>query len=108
MTELSSIEIKPSQPAIGSVIWLHGLGADGNDFVPIVPELQLPPDKPIRFIFPNAPLRPVTVNNGYVMPAWFDITSMSINQRIDQVGITESVKLLEQFIEREIKLKIEN
>lgn len=104
MTEISCIEINPKQSAIGSVIWLHGLGADGNDFVPIVPELNLGDNFPIRFIFPNAPLMPVSVNNGYVMPAWFDIYSMSIDQRIDVEGMQRSVKLLEQLIEKEIKL----
>lgn len=98
---LNCIEINPQTPAIGSVIWLHGLGADGNDFVPIVPELKLPATLPIRFIFPNAPMRPVTINNGYVMPAWYDIFSMAINQRIDSTGIAESVKQIEQIIARE-------
>lgn len=106
MTELSCIEITPSQPALGSIIWLHGLGADGNDFVPIVQELQLPASLSLRFVFPNAPIMPVTINNGYRMPAWFDIVSMSIDQRIDQVGIHRSVKLLENLIEKEIKLGI--
>jgi len=106
MEKISCIEINPSLPAIGSVIWLHGLGADGNDFVPIVPDLNLSDKFPIRFVFPNAPSIPVTVNNGYVMPAWFDIYSMSIDQRIDWEGIQRSVKLLENIIEKEIKSNI--
>src|SRR3990167_2308807 len=106
MTTLSSIEINPSTLANSSVIWLHGLGADGNDFVPIIPELGLPADLPVRFIFPNAPKKPVTINNGYVMPAWYDIVSLNIDQRADQVGLTNSVKLIEQFIDNEIKLGI--
>src|SRR3990167_7142695 len=106
MTTLSSIEINPSTLANSSVIWLHGLGADGNDFVPIVPELNLPADLPIRFVFPNAPKKPVTINNGYVMPAWYDIVSLNMDQHADQTGIADSVKLIEQFIENEIKLGI--
>lgn len=98
---LNSIIINPSQPASHSVIWLHGLGADGNDFVPIIPELQLPVDLAVRFTFPNAPLKPITINNGYVMPAWYDIVSMDMNQRGDRAGIAESCDALHQLIENE-------
>lgn len=105
MDSLSCVEINPSAPAVGSVIWLHGLGADGNDFVPIVPEFRLPVDLPIRFVFPHAPLRSVTLNNGYVMRAWFDIRALdkNITQGVDQKGILESVKSIEQLIEKEIQ-----
>jgi phospholipase/carboxylesterase len=103
---ISSIELKPSLPAIGSVIWLHGLGADGHDFEPIVPELNLPASLPLRFIFPHAPIRPVTINNGFAMRAWFDIYSMNINQRIDEEGITESVNMVRNLIEHEKSLGI--
>lgn len=103
---LPCIEINPPTPAVGSIIWLHGLGADGNDFAPIVPELKHANQHPLRFIFPHAPSRPVTINNGYVMPAWYDITSMSINQRVDMAGVNESVKQLEQLIQRENELGI--
>jgi phospholipase/carboxylesterase len=92
-----SIEVTPNIPAKGSVIWLHGLGADGHDFTSIVAQLNLP----LRFIFPHAPLRPVTINNGYVMRAWFDIYSMQIDQRIDVAGIADSVKRVEQLIQDE-------
>lgn len=102
-TSLDFIEINPPQKELGTVIWLHGLGADGHDFVPVVQELNLPSFLPIRFIFPHAPLRPVTINNGYVMRAWFDITSMSIHQRFDVEGIAESGKLVEKLIELEHK-----
>lgn len=95
------IEINPSKTAVGSVIWLHGLGADGSDFVPLVPELKLPASLPIRFIFPNAPMLPVTVNNGYVMPAWFDIYGMGMDQKIDQAGILKSADYLESLIKKE-------
>jgi len=101
---LPCIEINPSVPAVGTVILLHGLGADGNDFVPLVDELHLPSELPLRFVFPNAPTRPVTINNGYVMPAWYDILSMNIDQRADQNGLNESVSALNQLIENEIKL----
>lgn len=93
----SVIEFTPNIPALGSIVWLHGLGADGHDFTSIVPQLNLP----LHFVFPHAPLKPVTINNGYVMRAWFDIYSMQINQRIDTIGIADSVKIVEQLIENE-------
>ena len=73
-----------------AVIWLHGLGADGNDFVPIVSELKLPATLSIRFLFPHAPLRPITINQGYRMRGWYDITSLDIANRDDEAGIIES------------------
>lgn len=100
---LPCIEINPPNPATGSVIWMHGLGADGNDFAPIVPQLNLWPTKPIRFVFPNAPLRPITINNGYIMPGWYDITSLTkIEGHIDTAGIDASVAEINQLIAREI------
>ncbi|MDR3478109.1 MAG: alpha/beta fold hydrolase [Gammaproteobacteria bacterium] len=101
---LPFIEVNPTTAPIGTVILLHGLGADGNDFVPFVKELHLPANLPLRFVFPNAPTRPVTINNGYVMPAWYDILSMNIDQRADQTGLIESVHALNHLIENEIKL----
>lgn len=103
---LSCTEINPEEKAIGSVIWLHGLGADGSDFVPIAKELNLPKNLPLRFIFPDAPLQPVTLNNGYVMRAWYDIYSMALDQKFDHEGIQRSVKLLEHLIQREEELGI--
>ncbi len=76
--------------ADAAVIWLHGLGADGNDFVPVVPELRVRPDARIRFIFPHAPVRPITINGGYPMRGWYDITSLDIANRDDEAGIQES------------------
>ena len=73
-TLLEHVEIQPEQEAVASVIWLHGLGADGHDFEPIVPELNLPDALPIRFIFPHAPIRPVSVNEGDEMRAWYDFS----------------------------------
>lgn len=85
-----------------SVIWLHGLGADGNDFAPIVPELALPADAGIRFIFPHAPSRPVTVNGGMVMPAWYDILEISLERRVDLLQLRHSASRVIALLEREI------
>lgn len=98
---LSCIEVNPSLPPVGCVIWLHGLGADGNDFAPLVPELKLPATLPLRFIFPHAPLMPVTINNGYVMRAWYDIATPAFQQQPDLTGIARSVNAIQQLIARE-------
>lgn len=85
-----------------TVIWLHGLGADGHDFVPIIPELGLPTDAAVRFIFPHAPAIPVTINGGYVMPAWYDILSLDGDQRkVDVAGICASREAIRQLIATE-------
>ena len=84
-----------------SVIWLHGLGADGHDFAPIVPELLLPFDLSIRFIFPHAPQQPVTINAGMVMPAWYDILSMEIARQVDEAGINRSAEQVRELIDKE-------
>jgi len=102
LSSAESIIVQPSvSPAQASIVWLHGLGADGNDFVPLVSELKLPEALGIRFVFPHAPFRPVTINNGYVMRAWYDLFSWQLDQRIDEKGIYESIRLLEQFIKQE-------
>ncbi len=98
--ELHSIE--PSAEAEACVIWLHGLGADGSDFVPAVPLLQLPQSPPVRFLFPNAPVRPVTVNGGWPMPAWYDILEMNIDRRIDEASLDESAAQIGALIAREL------
>ena len=103
MTLLPHLEIQPTGEAKSTVIWLHGLGADGNDFAPIVPELQLPDELGIRFIFPHAPSLPVTINGGYVMPAWYDILEMSIDRKIDTPQLLKSAAAIEAFIDREIE-----
>ena len=90
-----------SENATASIIWLHGLGADGHDFEGIVPELGLPENTSIRFIFPHAPERAVTVNNGYVMRAWYDIKSLEIDAEQDEQGIRDSAKQIEALIESE-------
>ncbi len=80
---------------------MHGLGADGHDFEPIVPELNLPENAAIRFIFPHAPSIPVTINEGYVMPAWYDIYEMDINRKVDEEQLLKSAEAICKFIERE-------
>ena len=97
------VEVTTGDSPVGSVIWLHGLGADGHDFEPIVPELRLPADLPLRFVFPHAPVRPVTINGGMVMRAWYDIKSMDAEGRADAEGVRESTAILEELIEREIE-----
>lgn len=99
MSELDSIIIETQPQPDAAVIWLHGLGADGNDFVPIIEQLQLPSHYAIRFIFPNAPLRPITINQGYQMPGWYDISSLSIVEQEDEAGIKESSTILKQLCE---------
>ena len=90
------------------VIWLHGLGADGHDFEPIVDELGLPVSLPIRFIFPHAPMRSVTINNGFVMRAWYDVKALDIASRADEVGIRQSQQYLEGLIEEQIAAGIDS
>jgi len=97
----AEVTLSPQAPAVASVILLHGLGADGNDFVPIVGELGLPDSLPVRFVFPHAPLRPVTVNNGFVMRAWYDITSFTPAGRADKAGTAESARRVADCIARE-------
>lgn len=98
---LQTVEQLTSKYPAWSVIWLHGLGADGNDFAPIVPELVKPGWPGIRFVFPHAPMRPVTINGGTVMRAWYDILGMEIDKRADETGIRESMAELDALINRE-------
>ncbi|OWL90812.1 alpha/beta hydrolase [Halopseudomonas aestusnigri] len=93
--------IEPATPATRSVIWLHGLGADCYDFVPVVEALQLPADHAIRFIFPQAPTRPVTINGGFPMPCWYDILGMSPARAINQSHLDEAVALVRQLIDEQ-------
>jgi phospholipase/carboxylesterase len=97
---LDCVEIDPRRRAEYAVIWLHGLGADGHDFEPIVPELRIPEDLPIRFVFPHAPKRPVTINAGMVMRAWYDILDLE-TRKVDMQAVQESSELLRDLIERE-------
>jgi phospholipase/carboxylesterase len=96
-----AVVLAPATPATASVIWLHGLGADGHDFVPMVPELKLPPSPAVRFVFPHAPVRPVTINNGMRMRAWYDILDLTPGGPQDDAGIRDSAAILEKFIQRE-------
>lgn len=98
MKDLDTVEIESGDKPSGTVIWLHGLGADGNDFVPIVPELGL---ENLRFVFPHAPVRPVTLNNGMPMRAWFDILDLTRETPPDRAGLDETAKTITRLIERE-------
>jgi len=97
-----AVTLEPDRPADASVLWLHGLGADGHDFVPIVAELGLPVTRPVRFVFPQAPYRRVTINGGYEMRAWYDIRSLAAAERADGAGLAESVAMLHALIDAEI------
>lgn len=99
-------ETAPSPDA--SIIWLHGLGASGYDFSPIIPELRLPETMAVRFIFPHAPRIPVTINNRMVMPAWYDILEMEIDRRVDFDQLSLSTKAIERFIENECEKGIDS
>jgi Predicted esterase len=101
MNLLEHVEITTGTNPAGTVIWMHGLGADGWDFVPIVKELGLPENLALRFIFPHAPMRPVTLNDGHVMRAWYDIAKTELQRMTDEKGIRESQKQIEAFIARE-------
>ncbi|WP_020647966.1 alpha/beta hydrolase [Solimonas variicoloris] len=94
----SEVILEPERSARAAVIWLHGLGADGNDFVPIIPELDLPRDAGIRFVFPHAPVRPVTLSGGLPMRAWYDIAGLSVAQKQDADGIRASEAVVRAYI----------
>lgn len=98
---LEGVEIDPRGPVRGSVIWLHGLGADGHDFVPIVHELGLPPALGVRFVLPHAEAMPVTIQGGMVMPAWYDIAEIDLQRRHDEVGMRRSAAQVGALIARE-------
>lgn len=99
---LPAIELQTGHHPIASVIWLHGLGADGNDFVSIVRELKLPDSLPVRFIFPHAPMRAVTINGGFVMRAWYDLAQGPSSLKSNESDIRASQAEIEKLIEREI------
>jgi phospholipase/carboxylesterase len=95
------IEVETGPNPVGTIIWMHGLGADGHDFEPIVPELVRPGERSLRFVFPHAPVRPVTLNNGYRMRAWYDIISIQRGSAQDETGIRASHAIVEALIRRE-------
>lgn len=99
-----SVEHNPTNQTIDkAVIWLHGLGASGHDFEPIVPELKLPDDLGVRFIFPHAPKIPVTINGGYVMPAWYDILEMTLERKVDVAQIVHATNHIHALVEEQIQ-----
>lgn len=100
---LPALELEPSSPAVASVIWLHGLGADGHDFEPLIPALRLPPTLPVRFVLPHAPSIPVTVNNNYVMPAWYDILAFGEERQCNMEQLKASAQKVQDLISREIE-----
>jgi phospholipase/carboxylesterase len=102
---LEAIEIETGPKPVASVIWMHGLGADGNDFVPIVHELELDASRDIRFVFPHAPMQPVSINNGYVMRAWYDVKWGDLegkSKQADTKGVRASQAAVVQLVEREL------
>lgn len=100
-TALATIEIEPTGTARTSIVWMHGLGADAHDFEPIVPELRLPAELAIRFVFPNAPIRPITINGGMRMRGWYDVLSMDLPRREDPDGVYASERAIYALLERE-------
>lgn len=102
VNHLDTIEIETGTPVKGSVIWLHGLGADGHDFEPLVPEFKRN-GTPLRFIFPHAPVRPITINAGMPMRGWYDILDLNKDAPQDEVGIRDSERLIRALIDREIE-----
>jgi phospholipase/carboxylesterase len=100
---LDTIERQTGANPVATVIVLHGLGADGNDFVPICQELDLAAIGPVRYVFPHAPTRPVTINGGYVMRAWYDILGTDLVRREDEAGLRKSQQQIEALIAREVQ-----
>ena len=98
----NAVTVEPAGSADAAVIWLHGLGADGHDFVPIVPQLGLPPGVSARFVFPHAPVRPVTLNGGMRMRAWYDLVSLSRTDTQDEAGIRASATLVRALIDAQV------
>ncbi len=103
---LPAVELNPSSEPKASVIWLHGLGADGHDFGPVVPELHIPKTASVRFVFPHAPMRPVTINGGAVMRAWYDIKTLDLERHVEEAHLEESREQLEAWIAHERALGI--
>lgn len=96
------IDVNPKGKVKALVVWMHGLGDSGHGFAPLVPELKLADELGIRFVFPHAPVKPITINNNMPMRAWYDITSFDFNQRADEAGVRESAQALQQLIDHEL------
>ncbi len=103
MQDLDYIELETASNPTAAVIWLHGLGASGHDFEPVVPELGLPDGAAVRFIFPHAPNLPVTINGGMTMPAWYDIKAMDIDRVVDTEQLMASADAVAKLVDREIE-----
>lgn len=101
-TLLPYLELTTGEKPKGTVIWMHGLGADCWDFVPLVKELYLPEELPLRFIFPQAPTRAITINGGHRMPGWYDISLADLDRKPDEAGVRESQASINALIDREI------
>lgn len=101
-TPLEALVVEPAAPANAAVIWMHGLGADGHDFEPMVPQFDFPRSLHLRFIFPHAPHRPITVNGGYVMRGWYDIAELGSLRQEDESGIRASAGMIEALIAQQI------
>jgi phospholipase/carboxylesterase len=100
---LQTIEVSASDTPAASIIMLHGLGADGTDFLPLADEIDLSAVGPVRWVLPRAPMRPVTINGGYVMRAWYDILGTDLVRREDEAGLRQSTAQVHELIEREIR-----
>jgi phospholipase/carboxylesterase len=107
LADLETIDVETGRAPEAAVIWLHGLGADAHDFEPIVPALSFGEECPVRYVFPNAPTRPVTLNAGALMRAWFDLQTLDRDAIEDELGVRESASSIERLIERETERGIE-
>jgi len=103
LTQLECVELTTTPDPSATIIWLHGLGADGYDFVPVVKEIEAKGAPPARYVFPHAPMIPVTINQGYVMRAWYDIRHADLANREDEAGLRNSQSAVQQLIEREVR-----
>ncbi len=103
MALLPFVDVKPSGQTDAAVVWLHGLGDSGDGFAPIVPELRLPKSSGIRFLFPHAPVRPITINGGMQMRGWYDIKTWDLNDRADETGVRESATAVKALLDKLIE-----
>jgi phospholipase/carboxylesterase len=99
---LATVLKQTGENPVATILWLHGLGADGNDFAPVVPQLVDPEWPALHFVFPHAPVRPVTINMGTPMRAWYDIRALSLDERADEAGVRESIAHIEDLIAHEV------
>lgn len=99
---LDFVDVKPAGKVNAAIIWLHGLGDSGFGFAPIAEQIKIDPQHQVHFVFPHAPERPVTINNGFVMRAWYDIVSLDMDRRADEAGVIESASLVESLIQQQI------